>query len=72
MIWQTMHQWLLDINANSKSQLHIWGADHQLKKKSRKKSGEILYLKKRRMSEYVTKVIKNLFSNALFKSLIEK
>ena len=24
------------------------------------------------MSEYVTKVIKNLFSNALFKSLIEK
>ena len=28
--------------------------------------------KKRRLSEYVTKVIKNLFSNAIFKSLIEK
>ena len=38
---------------------------------SKKKSGEILHLKKRRLSEYVTKVIKNLFSNAIFKTLIE-
>ena len=29
-------------------------------------------LKKRRLSEYVTKVIKNMFSNAIFKTLIEK
>ena len=67
MIWQTMHQWWFDINANSKSQLHILGTDHQLlEKKTVEKSGKILYWKKRRMSEYVTKVIRNLFSNALF------
>ena len=72
MIWQTMHQWCFDIKANLKSQLHILGADHQHFEKQSKKSGEILYWKKRRISEYVTKVIKNLFSNALFKSLIEK
>ena len=37
-----------------------------------KKSGEILHWKKRRLSENVTKVIKNLFRKALFTSLIEK
>ena len=37
MIWQTMHQWWFDINANSKSQLHILGADHQLFEKQSKK-----------------------------------
>ena len=68
MIWQTMHQWWFDINANSKSQLHILGADHQLFEKQSKKSGEILYWKQRWLSEYVIKVIKNLFSKALFKS----
>ena len=49
------------------AQLHILGPDHQLFEKELKKSGEILYWKKRRMSEYVTTVINNLFSNALFK-----
>ena len=61
-----MHQWWFDINANSNSQLHILGADHQLFENSRKKSGEILCWKKQRMSEEVTKVVKNLFSNAFF------
>ena len=46
MIWQTMHQWWFDINAKSKSQLNILGADHQLFEKQSKKSGEILYWKK--------------------------
>ena len=55
-----------------KSQLHILGADHQLFGKHSTKSGEILHWKKQRLSEYVTKVIKNLFSNAIFKSFIEK
>ena len=68
MIWQTMHQWWFDVNANSKLQLHILSADHQLFEKQSKKSGEILYWKKRWLSEYVIKVIKNLFSNALFRS----
>ena len=40
--------------------------------KTVEKSGEILYWKKRQLSEYVTKVIKNLFRNTLFKSLIEQ
>ena len=52
--------------------MHIFGANHQLFEKHSKKSGEILYWKKRRMSEYVTNVIKNLFSGDLFKSLIDK
>ena len=30
MIWQTIYQRLFDINANSNSQLHIFGADNQL------------------------------------------
>ena len=30
MIWQTIYQWWFDKNANSKSQLHFLGADHQL------------------------------------------
>ena len=72
MTWQTIYQWWFDINANSKSQLHFLGADHQLFGKQSKKSGEILYWKKWRLSELVTKVIKNLFRNALFKCLIEK
>ena len=72
MIRQTIHQWWIDINANAKSQLHILGTDHQLFGKQSKKSGEILHWKKRRLSEYVTKVIKNLFSNAIYKTLVEK
>ena len=40
--------------------------------KTVEKSGEVLHWKKRRLSEYVTKVIKNLFKNAILKSLIEK
>ena len=72
MIQQTVHQWLFDINVNLTSQLHILGANHQLFEKQPKKSGEILYWKKRRLSEYVTMVIKNLFSNALSTGLIEK
>ena len=40
--------------------------------KTDEKSGEILHCKKQRLSEYVTKVIKHLFSNDIFKSLIEK
>ena len=72
MIWQTIHQWCFDMIANSKSQLHILGADHQHFGKQSKKSGEILYWKKRQLSEYVTKVIKNLLRNTLFKSLIEQ
>ena len=72
MIRQTIHQRGIDINANAKSQLHILGTDHQLFGKQSKKSGEILHRKKRRLSEYVTKVIKNLFSNAILESLIEK
>ena len=72
MIWQTIHQWCFDMNANSKSHLHILGADHQLFGKQSKKSGEILYWKKWQLSEYVTKVIKHLFRNTLFKSLIER
>ena len=40
--------------------------------KTVEKSGEILHWKKRRLSEYVTKVIKNMLSSAIFKSLIEK
>ena len=51
MIWQTMYQWRFDINANSEWQLHFLGADHQLFWKQSKKSGEILYWKKRRLSE---------------------
>ena len=35
-------------------------------------SNEILHWKKRWLSEYVTMVIKNMFSNAIFKILIEK
>ena len=69
---QTIHQWWINIKANAKSRLHILGIDHQLFGKQSKKSGEILHWKKRRLPEYVTKVIKNLFSNAIFKSLIEK
>ena len=72
MIRQTIHQWWIDINANAKSQLHFWGTDHQLFGKQSKKSDEILHWKQRRLSEYVKKVIKNLFSNAIFKILIEK
>ena len=72
MIRQAIHQWWIDINANAKSQLHILGTDHQLFGKQSKKSGEILHWKKRRLPEYVTNVIKNLFSNAIFKTLIEK
>ena len=72
MIRQTIHQWWIYINANAKSQLHILGTDHQLFGKQSKKSGKILHWKKRRLSEYVTKVITNLFSNAIFKCLIEK
>ena len=72
MIRQTIHQWWIDINANAKSQLHILGTDHQRFGKQSKKSGEILHWKKRQLSEYQTKVIKNLFSNAIFKNLIEK
>ena len=74
MIRQTIHQWWIDINANAKSQLHILGTDYQLFElfgKQSEKSGEILHWKKRRLSEYVTKVIKNLFRNAIFKTLIE-
>ena len=72
MIWQTMHQWWYDINANSKSQSHILCTDHQLFEKLSKKSGDILHWKRRQLSEYVTKVINNLFRKALFTSLIEK
>ena len=72
MIWQTMHQWWFNIHENSKSQLHIFGADHQLFGKGSKKSGEISYWKKRRLPEYAPKVVKHLFYIALFTSLIEK
>ena len=72
MIRQTIHQWWIDINANAKSQLHILVTDHQLFENQSKKNGEILHWKKRGMSEYVTKVIKNLFRNAIFQTLIEK
>ena len=40
--------------------------------KTVQKSGKILHWKKRRLSEYVTKVIKNMFRKALFTRLIEK
>ena len=40
--------------------------------KTVEKSGEIWYWKKRRLTEYASKVVKNLFINALFTSLIEK
>ena len=72
MIRQTIHQLWIDINASAKSQLHILGTDHQIIGKQSKKSGEILHWQKRRLSEYVTKVIKNLSSNDIFKILIEK
>ena len=72
MIQQTIHQWWSDRNASAKTQLHILGTEHQLFGKQSKKSGEILHGKKRRLSEYVTKVIENLFNNAFFKKLIEK
>ena len=51
MSWQTIYQWWFDKNANSNSQLHFLGADHQLFGKQSKKSGKILYWKKRRLSE---------------------
>ena len=72
MIWQTIHQWWYNIDAHSKSQLHIFGNDHQLFGKGSKKSGEISYGKKERQWEYLPKVVKNLFINDLFTSLIEK
>ena len=72
MIWQTMYHLWFDINANSKSKLLIFGADHQLFGKQSKKSGEIIYWKEGGLSEYVPKIIKHLFSNALFIRLIEK
>ena len=40
--------------------------------KTVEKSGEILHWKKGRLSEYVTKFVKILFSKAIFKTLIEK
>ena len=58
MIWQTIHQWWFNIHANPRLQLHIFGADHQLFGKESKKNGEISYWKKRRLSEYETKVVK--------------
>ena len=67
-----MHQWWFNIHENSKSQLHIFGADHQLFGKGSKKSGEISYWKKRRLPEYAPKVVKYLFIVALFTSLIDK
>ena len=72
MIRQTIHQWCIDINADAKSQLHILNTDHQLFGKQSKKSGEILHWKKRRLSENVIKVIQNLFSCVIFKSLTDK
>ena len=70
-----MQQWWFDINANSKSQFHILGTDGPStfwKTVEKKWWDFILSEKKRRVSEYVNKVIKNLLSNALFKTLIEK
>ena len=64
MIWQTMHQWWFDIKwkrkrfANSKSQLHIWGADYQLFEKQSKQKWRDSILKKQEMSECLTNVIK--------------
>ena len=72
MICQTMHQWWFNIHENSKSQLHIYGADHQLFGKGLKKSGEISYWKKQRLPEYAPKVVKHLFNIAVFTSLIDK
>ena len=72
MIWQMIHQWWLIIHANSKSQFHIFGTDHQLFGKWSKKSGENSYSKKRRLSENVPKVVKHLYNNALFTCLIAK
>ena len=64
-------RYIIVINANAQSQLHILGTDHQFLENSWK-NGDILHWKKRRLSEYVTMVINNLFSNDFFfKSLIE-
>ena len=60
------------MHENSKSQLHIFGADHQLFGKGSKKSGEISYWKKRRLPDYAPKVVKHLFTIAVFTSLIDK
>ena len=51
MIWQTIYQFWFDLYAISKSQLYFVGVDQQLFGKQSKKSGEILYWKKRRLSE---------------------
>ena len=49
--------------------MHILGTDHQLFEKQSKKKRRDFTLIKRQLSEYVTKVIKNRFSNAILKSL---
>ena len=72
MIWQMMRQWRFNIHDNPKSQLHIFGADHQLFGKGSKKSGEISYWKKRWLPEYAPKVVKHLYNIALLTSLIDK
>ena len=46
--------------------------DHQFLENSRKKSGEILHWEKRRLSEYVTKIINNLLSNAILNSFLKQ
>ena len=46
MSLQTIHQWLFNIHMNSKSQLHIFGADQQLFGKRLKKNVMTFYTEK--------------------------
>ena len=72
MIRQTIHQWWFDIDVNSKKTIAYLRRRPLTFSKTVEKCGEIIYWKKWRLSEYLIKFIKNLYSYALFNSLIAK
>ena len=72
MIWQTKQQeWFI--------YMQIWNYSWissaptiNIFENGRKKSGEISYWKKQILSEYVPKVVKHLFTNPLWTTVMEK